>query len=50
MTKKELIQFLKENLRVDVNVITPMFDDGGPYIRVTLYLGDEEISSGEDCM
>ena len=50
MTKEELIQFLKDNLRVDVNVIRPWYDDSGPYVRVTLYLGNEEISSAEDCM
>lgn len=50
MTKEELMQFLKDNLRVDVNVIRPLYDDGGPYVRVTLYLGNEEITSAEDCM
>lgn len=50
MTKEELIQFLKDNLCVDVNVVRPLYDDGGPYVRVTLYLGKEEISSAEDCM
>lgn len=32
MTKEELIQFLKDKLRVDVNVIRPLYDDGGPYV------------------
>lgn len=50
MTKEELIQFLKENLSVDVNVVRPLYDDGGPYVRVTLYLGKKEISSAEDRM
>lgn len=50
MTKEELIQFLKDNLRIDVNVIRPLYDDGGPYVQVTLYLGNEEITSAEDCM
>ena len=50
MSKEELIQFLKDNLCIDVNVTTPMFGDGGPYVRVTLYLGNEEITSAEDCM
>lgn len=50
MTNEELIQFLKDNLRVDVNVIRPLCDDGGPYVRVTLYLGNDEITSAEDCM
>ena len=50
MTQEELMQFLKDNLRVDVNVVRPLYDDGGPYVRVTLYLGKEEISSAEDCM
>ena len=44
MTKEELIQFLKENLRVTVA------DTSGPYkehpvLTVSLYLGDECISS-----
>ena len=50
MTREELVKFLKDNLRVDVKVIRPLYDDGGPYIRVTLYLGNEEISSEEDCI
>lgn len=50
MTQEELMQFLKDNLHVDVNVVRPLYDDGGPYVRVTLYLGKEEISSAEDCM
>ena len=44
MTKEELIQFLKENLRVCI------CDTSGPYeehpcLTVDLYLGDECISS-----
>ena len=50
MTREELVKFLKDNLRVDVKVIRPLYDDGGPYIRVTLYLGNEEISSEVDCL
>ena len=42
MTKEELMQFLKDNLRVDVYVIRPLYDGGGPYVRVTLYLGNDE--------
>ena len=50
MSKEELIRFLKDNLRIDVNVRRPLYDDGGPYVQVTLYLGNEEITSAEDCM
>ena len=42
MTKEELIQFLKENLKVKVNRVCPSFDDG-EYLRVELYLGKERI-------
>ena len=43
MTKEELIQFLKENLKVRVG------DTSGPYeehvhLTVSLYIGDECIS------
>lgn len=37
MTKEELIQFLKENLKVKVNHVD------GEYLRVELYLGNERI-------
>ena len=46
MTKKELIQFFKENLKVKVNRVTP-FIDGGEYLRVELYLGNERIDWDE---
>lgn len=44
MTQEELIQFLKENLKVHIS------DTSGPYeehpcLTVSLYLGDECISS-----
>lgn len=47
MTKEELIQFLKENLKVKVKHVHPYFD-GGDYLRVELYLGNERIDWDED--
>ena len=47
MTKEELIQFLKENLKVKVNHVCP-FMGGGDYLRVELYLGNERIDWDED--
>jgi hypothetical protein len=44
MTKEELIQFLKENLRVTVADTRGMYDDH-PHLTVSLYIGDECISS-----
>lgn len=41
MENKELIQFLKDNLRVEVNV-------GNFTLEVSLYLGNEKISSSTD--
>lgn len=46
MTKEELIQFLKENLKVKVNRVCPPIDDG-EYLRVELYLGKERIDWDE---
>lgn len=46
MTKEELIQFLKENLKVKVNRVLPSFDDG-EYLRVELYFGNERIDWDE---
>lgn len=48
MTKEELIQFLKENLKVKVNHIHPFFDGDREYLRVELYLGNERIDWDED--
>jgi hypothetical protein len=49
MTKEELIQFLKENLKVKVNHSHPFYDDGiGDHLRVELYLGNERIDWDED--
>lgn len=42
MTKEELIQFLIDNLRI---VVDSDVDDGYLDTNVTLYLGDEEITS-----
>ena len=44
MTKEELIQFLKENLRVTVADTRGLYDEH-PCLTVSLYLGDECISS-----
>ena len=46
MTKEELIKFLKENLKVKVNRVCP-FMDGGEYLRVELYFGNECIDWDE---
>ena len=49
MSKEELMQFLKENLKVRVKHIHPYYDDGdGDYLRVELYLGNERIDWDED--
>jgi hypothetical protein len=48
MTKEELMQFLKENLKVKVNHVRPFFDGDGEYLRVELYLGNERIDWDED--
>ena len=42
MTKEELIQFLKENLKVKLNHVRPFIDDE-EYLMVELYLGNERI-------
>ena len=47
MTKEELILFLKENLKVHVSD-TSSVSDGLPCITVSLYLGDECISSDNE--
>lgn len=46
MTKEELIQFLKENLKVKVNRVSPFFDSG-KYLKVELYLENERIDWDE---
>lgn len=46
MTKEELIQFLKEHLKVKVECVRPLFDSG-EYLRVELYLGNERIDWDE---
>ena len=48
MSKEELIQFLKENLKVKVNHICPLYDCDSEYLRVELYLGNERIDWDED--
>ena len=48
MTNEELIQFLKENLKVKVNYIHPFFDGDERRLRVELYLGNERIDWDED--
>lgn len=44
MTKKDLIQFLKDNLSISVDAYTSM-DDYDPHVSVTLYLCGKEITS-----
>ena len=44
MTKEELIQFLKENLKVYVSDTRSTYDDLA-CLTVSLYIGDECISS-----
>ena len=46
MSKEELIQFLKENLKVKVNRVRHDIDSG-EYLRVELYLGNERINCDE---
>lgn len=43
MTKEELIQFLKENLRVTVADTSGPYDEH-PCLTVSLYIGNECIS------
>ena len=45
MTKEELIQFLKDNLRIEVYSDV---DDGYVQTIAALYLGDEMITSSSD--
>lgn len=45
MTKEELIQFLKDNLRIEV---LSKHDEGYLETTVNLYLGDEMITSSSD--
>ena len=45
MTKEELIQFLKDNLRIEVYSDA---DDGYVQTTAALYLGDEMITSSSD--
>lgn len=45
MTKEELIQFLKDNLTIEVESDA---DEGYVETTVTLYLGDEMITSSSD--
>ena len=44
MTKEELVKFLKENLRVTVADTRGPYDEH-PHLTVSLYIGDECISS-----
>lgn len=45
MTKEELIQFLKDNLRIEVESDA---DEGYVETTVYLYLGDEKITCSSD--
>lgn len=44
MTKEELIQFLKDNLKVTVYDASEWYDDGIS-LTVDIFLGEEKISS-----
>ena len=44
MKKEELIKFLKENLKVQINDNRGVYDND-PCLTVSLYLGNECISS-----
>lgn len=46
MAKEELIRFLKENLKVKVNLVRPFIDDE-EHLRVELYLGNDRIDWDE---
>ena len=48
MTKEELIKFLKEELTIELSANEDCFHSPTITIDVTLYLGDEEISSSSD--
>lgn len=48
MTKEELIEFLKENLKVEVSTHQTRFCSQGCDVNVKLFLGDEVISEGYD--
>ena len=46
MNKQELIQFLKDNLKINIWCDYDGCDT--PQVNVNLYLGDEEISTASD--
>ena len=46
MNKQELIQYLKDNLKVDIWCDYDGCDT--PQVNVSLYLGDKEISTSSD--
>ena len=46
MDKQELIQFLKDNLKI--NIWCDYDGCDSPQVNVSLYLGDEEISTASD--
>jgi len=50
MNQEELIQFLKENLRIELETVpheTGYCRPDAYAVKATIYLGDEEISSSE---
>ena len=49
MEREELIEFLRENLSIDVSM-SDSYESGGRYVttNVSLRLGDDEISSEYD--
>ena len=47
MTQKELIEFLKNNLKIKISNDN-RYCDNGTYVTVSLMLGDEIISEATD--
>ena len=45
MDREELIAFLRDHLRIEVDVSPPSWDSSHPYIDVKLLIDDQEISS-----
>jgi len=50
MNKEELIEFLKENLRIKTEIVSSETSYSGPYshsVKVSILLGDKVISESE---
>lgn len=48
MTKEELIQFLKDNLSIKIDLKRPHYDEG--YLEVSLILNGDVISESYECV